>query len=188
MIRIITDTTFGYWNGRYVEPKTKDSKPFSLDAKRESELVALGIAEYVKAAPEAEIDADGNFVVDGKVIGYEESDGTVTITDPEVIAETLADGEPEESPESPESPEAPEAPESPAAVKIVDDVEITVELLEGMKLETLKEFAEPYGVEYKVGMKKADFAKLVFDAIEVEDDAEDDGEQPPTVDPAESIV
>lgn len=47
MIRIITNTTYGYHNGRFVEPKTKDSEPFSIRPEREAELVAKGIAEYV---------------------------------------------------------------------------------------------------------------------------------------------
>lgn len=72
------------------------------------------------------------------------------------------------------------------AVKIVDDVEITVELLEGMKLEALKEFAEPYGVKYEVGMKKADYAQHVFDAIEGQDEEEGE-EEPPTFDPANAL-
>lgn len=47
MIRIITNTTYGYNNGRFIEPKTKDSEPFSVNPEREAELVAAGIAEYV---------------------------------------------------------------------------------------------------------------------------------------------
>lgn len=78
------------------------------------------------------------------------------------------------------------------AVKIVDDVEITVEILEGMKLDVLRAFAEPYGVKYEVGMKKADFAQAVFDAIEEQGDEGQDegesGEQPPGFDPAGAIV
>lgn len=89
-----------------------------------------------------------------------------------------------------EGVDADEENEDAPAVKIVDDVEITVELLEGMKLEALKEFAEPYGVKFEVGMKKADYAQLVFDAIEGEDeeeDGEEDGEEPPTFDPASAL-
>lgn len=174
MIRIIADTTFGYWNGKSVEPKTKDSAPFSVTPEREAALVELGIAEYVdEAAAEGEVDDDGNFVVDGDVIGHVDGEDIV-ITDQDVINETLKD--------------ANNQPET----KVVDDVEVTVEMLEGMKLETLKEFAEPYGVEYKVGMKKADFAQLVFDAIEVEDEAateeEDDVETPPPFNPEDAVV
>lgn len=47
MIRITTNTTYGFNNGKYIEPKTKDSEPFSVRAEREAELVAAGIAEYV---------------------------------------------------------------------------------------------------------------------------------------------
>ena len=52
MIRIITDTTFGYRKGKTIEPKTKDSEPFELTKKREKELVEMGIAEYVEEQEE----------------------------------------------------------------------------------------------------------------------------------------
>ena len=52
MIRIITETTFGYWNGTCVEPKTKHSPPFSLNAEREAELVLQGVAEFVETEEE----------------------------------------------------------------------------------------------------------------------------------------
>lgn len=47
MIRIIDNSTFGYWNGHYVEPKRKGDAPFSVSPEREAELVARGVAEYV---------------------------------------------------------------------------------------------------------------------------------------------
>ena len=174
MIRIITDTTFGYWNGQSVEPKTKDSAPFSVTPEREAALVELGVAEYVdKAAAEGEVDEDGNFVVDGKVIGKVDGED-ITITDQDVIDETLKDVN--------NKPE----------VKVVDGAEVTLALLEEMKLDQLKEFAEPYGVEYKVGMKKSDYAQFVFDAIEVEGEAaadgEVDGETPPPFNPEDAVV
>lgn len=166
MIRIIADTTFGYWNGKSVEPKTKGSAPFSIDPEREAELVELEIAEYVD---EAAADGDDNEdntedEKDDNVKGVEGNDNNDNNTEDDKKPET----------------------------KVVDDVEITVEMLEGMKLETLKEFAEPFGVEYKVGMKKADFAQLVFDAIEVEDETaaegKDDGETPPPFNPEDAVV
>lgn len=49
MIRIINNSTFGYWNGTSVEPKKKGDTPFTINPKREAELVAAGIAEYVDA-------------------------------------------------------------------------------------------------------------------------------------------
>ena len=52
MIRIISNTTYGFNNGKFIEPKTKDSDPFSVNPKREAELVAAGIAEYVDEAAE----------------------------------------------------------------------------------------------------------------------------------------
>lgn len=142
--------TFGYWNGKFVEPKTSKSEPFEIDPKREEELVAQGIAEYVgEQAPAEDADDDAD---------------------------------------SAQDPDGDDAP----AVKIVDDVEITVEILEGMKLDALREFAEPYGVKYEVGMKKADFAQAVFDAIEEQDDEDQDegqdGEQPPGFNPADALV
>lgn len=56
MIRIITDTTFGYRKGKTIEPKTKDSEPFELTKKREKELVEMGIAEYVEEQEEKKAD------------------------------------------------------------------------------------------------------------------------------------
>lgn len=168
MIRIITDTTFGYWTPKGVEPKTKNSDPFEVSPEREAELVALGVAEYVTG----EIDADGNFVADGEIIGHTEGD-FVTITDQDVIDETLKDDDDQ------------------TAVKSVDGIDVTVESLEAMKLEQLKEFAEPLGVEYKVGTKKSEFAKMVFDAI-VFDGSDcgdaDDAEDPLQFDAATSVV
>jgi len=160
MIRIITDTTFGYWTPKGVEPKTKNSDPFEVSPEREAELVALGVAEYVTG----EIDADGNFVEDGDV---------VMTNDQDVINETLKDEE------------------SQPAAKSVDGIDVTVESLEAMKLEQLKEFAEPLGVEYKVGTKKSEFAKMVFDAIVFDgSDCSDagDAEDPLQFDVATSIV
>lgn len=46
MIQIIKGT-YGHLVGGVVEAKTKHSAPFSLPAKREAELVAAGVAEYV---------------------------------------------------------------------------------------------------------------------------------------------
>ena len=54
MIRIITNTTYGFNNGKFIEPKTKDSEPFSVRPEREAELVAAGIAEYVGEPKKAE--------------------------------------------------------------------------------------------------------------------------------------
>lgn len=170
----IKSGTFGYWNGTTVEPKTSKSEPFEIDPKREKELVEMGVAEYVGTQEEG-VDADGNFVVDGTVIGHVEEDGVVTVTDPDTIADTLKDINENDAP----------------AVKIVDDVEITVEFLESLKMDALKEFAEPYGVKYEVGMKKADYAQLVFDAIEVQEDEQDENEddgKPPVIDPVDALV
>ena len=50
------------------------------------------MAEYVELE-QAEIDENGNFIVDGKVIGHVDGDDIV-ITDEEVIKETLKDEEP----------------------------------------------------------------------------------------------
>lgn len=59
MIRIISNTTYGFNNGKFIEPKTKDSDPFSVNPKREAELVAAGIAEYVdEAAEQSESDTE----------------------------------------------------------------------------------------------------------------------------------
>ena len=168
MIRIITDTTFGYWTPKGVEPKTKNSDPFEVSPEREAELVALGIAEYVTG----EIDANGNFVADGEIIGHTDGD-FVTVTNQDVIDETIKNDD------------------AQPAVESVDGIDVTVESLEAMKLEQLKEFAEPLGIEYKVGTKKSEFAKMVFDAVVFDgsdhDDA-DDAEDPLQFNAATSVV
>ena len=165
MIKIVKGT-FGYRKGRTIEPKTCKSEPFSIDPKREAELVEAGIAVYVE--PTGDIDNDGNFVVDGEVIGHVEGEHIV-ITDEEVIAEPLAN-------------EAEEDNEEASA-----DVEVTLEYLEELKLDELKEFAAQFGVSYKVGTKKADFVKEVWEAIDVEPE-EEDNEEAPTFDAGNAVV
>ncbi|MBS5140250.1 MAG: hypothetical protein ACLU41_00920 [Anaerotignum lactatifermentans] len=51
-----------------------------------------------------------------------------------------------------------------------------------MKLEELKEFAEPYGLKYKVGTKKADFIQQIREALE-----EKAHEEPPSFDASEAV-
>lgn len=46
MIKIVKGK-FGFWDGYKVVPKTCNDEPFSIDTKREAELVGDGIAEYV---------------------------------------------------------------------------------------------------------------------------------------------
>lgn len=166
MIRIIIDTTYGYRNGDIVEPKTKNSEPFTIDPEREAELVEMGVAEYVNEAATEGDDNEDNTEdeKDDNVKSVGGNDNIVNNTEDDNKSET----------------------------KVVDDVEVTLEFLNGMKLDQLKEFAEPFGVEYKVGMKKSDYAQLVFDAIEVEDEAttegEVDGETPPPFNPEDAVV
>ena len=136
MIKIISNATFGFWNGTSVEPKTKDSKPFCVSSKREAELVALGIAEYVEKIDETLV-SQGN------------------------------GGETE--------------------------FEVTKEYLKGLKLEQLKEFAEQFGVTYRIGVTKADFVNEVWEAItstsenEAPSELELD-ENAPTFDAADAVV
>lgn len=51
MVQIIKGT-FGFWNGRSVEPKTEKDGPISLDEELERRLVAQGVAEYVNTPPD----------------------------------------------------------------------------------------------------------------------------------------
>lgn len=51
-----------------------------------------------------------------------------------------------------------------------------------MTLEELKEFAEPYGLKYKVGTKKADFIEQIREALE-----EKAHEEPPSFDASEAV-
>lgn len=141
MIKIIKETTFGYFNGKFVEPKTKGSEPFELDPKREAELVEAGIAEYVGKA------------------AYDDEPPT----------------------------DEPPTDEIPDGAEFVDGFVLTQEYLEGLKMDKLKEFAAQFGVEYKVGTKKADFINEIWEAI---DDVanEELTDVPPVVNPADSIV
>lgn len=132
MIRIINNTTFGYWNGRNVEPRTKNDPPFSVSPEREAELVTLGIAEYVTESDEK--------------------------------SEQESPGEETEQPE------------------------ITLEYLKSLKMDELREVAAQFGVDYKVGTKKADFAESVWAAIDIEPDEEPTDEEPPAFDPSDAIV
>lgn len=99
-------------NGFYDADKRRiieKSEFADYDDKRAKELIALGLAVKVtkkeidkakkaaddkakKAAEEkgGEIDENGNFLVDGKIIGHVEGEDIV-ITDPEVIKGTVED-------------------------------------------------------------------------------------------------
>ena len=88
MIRIITNTTYGYNNGKYIEPKTKDSEPFSVRAEREAELVAAGIAEYV-GEPDKPINDTISEPIEADVEFTEESLGEMTMNELREIAKTL---------------------------------------------------------------------------------------------------
>lgn len=61
--------------------------------------------------------------------------------------------------------------------------------LEEMMLEELKEFAEPYGLKYKVGTKKADFIKQIQAALleAAEGEEAENGEEPPSFDAAQAV-
>lgn len=87
MIKIITDTTFGYWNGRFVEPKNKNCEPFELDPEREAELVSLGIAAYVDEEAEPEVEQNEEVKPEEDINRDEEADSE----DPEELTvESLA--------------------------------------------------------------------------------------------------
>lgn len=64
--------------------------------------------------------------------------------------------------------------------------------LEDMTLKELKEFAEPYGVKYKVGTNKADFIKAIKQAIDNLSNSEaetvDGEEELPLFDAAEAVL
>ena len=59
--------------------------------------------------------------------------------------------------------------------------------LDEMTVEQLKDVAEPYGIKYKVGTKKADFVAEIREAME-ESEAEEDGEDAPPEVNAEDAV
>lgn len=67
-------------------------------------------------------------------------------------------------------------------------VEVQEVNLEEMTLDELKKFAEPFGVKFKVGTKKADFIKSIKQALVAYDEVESDGaERPPSFDAAEAV-
>lgn len=65
---------------------------------------------------------------------------------------------------------------------------------EALKIEELKKFAEPYGVEWKTGMKKADFIDAIKNAMNgsslsgTEDHDNEGNEQEPSFDAASAVV
>ena len=88
MIRIITNTTYGFNNGKYIEPKTKDSEPFLVRAEREAELVAAGIAEYVDEL-EKPINDTISEPIEADIEFTEEALGEMTMNELREIAKTL---------------------------------------------------------------------------------------------------
>lgn len=66
------------------------------------------------------------------------------------------------------------------AEKMVEDIGVD---LEALKVEELKKFAEPYGIEWKAGMKKADLIDAIKAAMN--DDSLD--EQAPSFDAADAV-
>lgn len=60
MIRITSEITYGYHNGKTIEKKTKSSPPFKLDEQDEKKLVERGFAEYVASydMPDGDITLD----------------------------------------------------------------------------------------------------------------------------------
>lgn len=89
MIRIITNTTYGFNNGKYIEPKTKDSEPFSVRAEREAELVAAGIAEYVGEPEKEPINDTISEPIEADIEFTEEALGEKTMNELREIAKTI---------------------------------------------------------------------------------------------------
>ena len=142
MIRIITETTFGYRKGKTIEPKTKDSEPFELTKKREKELVEMGIAEYVEQQEE-----------ENPLTVKEATQDTAEQKAPEKeTAEDSADENQEEG-----------GDEAPG---------YTFEELAKLKLDELITIGELHNVKYEKGTKKGEFVKIVYEAMDKDDDDE----------------
>lgn len=139
MIRIITDTTFGYRKGKTIEPKTKDSEPFELTKKREKELVEMGIAEYVEVKQEEE-----------------KTDDTEEANE-DAVKQDAPEKEPAEEGQDEASEEA---------------QEYTLEELESLKLDELITIGELHGVKYERGTKKDEFVKIIYEAMNEDDEEE----------------
>ena len=82
-------------------------------------------------------------------------------------------------PQTPDVEPEPEAEEDGEEKQPID--------LDEMTVEQLKEVAEPFGIKYKVGTKKADFVAEIREAME-ESEAEEDGEDAPPEFNAEDAV
>lgn len=82
-------------------------------------------------------------------------------------------------------PQTPDVEPEPEAEK--DGEEKQPIDLDEMTVEQLKEVAEPFGIKYKVGTKKADFVAEIREAME-ESEAEEDGEDAPPEFNAEDAV
>lgn len=82
-------------------------------------------------------------------------------------------------------PQTPDVEPEPEAEK--DGEEKQPIDLDEMTVEQLKEVAEPYGIKYKVGTKKADFVAEIREAME-ESEAEEDGEDAPPEFNAEDAI
>ena len=137
MIRIITDTTFGYRKGKTIEPKTKDSEPFELTKKREKELVEMGIAEYVEEQEEEKAD------------------------NMEDVKEAAEEEIPEEEPADEDREESGDEPQ-----------EYTLKELESLKLDELVTIGELHGIKYEKGTKKGEFVKIIYEAMNEDDEEE----------------
>jgi len=159
MIRIITGV-YGHRTVRGIDPKDKNSPPFSLSPEQEEKLVRRGIAEYAgQTAPGTE-----------KILPEtQEPHGS------------KGAGMPREGAHDPQ-----EAPESMIDEEIPDELE-KPEYNAEMKLAELKAIAELYGIDTKPMISKAQVIGALDKYFEEDEAEEDDGEDPPVfgaIDPA----
>ena len=86
-----------------------------------------------------------------------------------------------------------EAPEAYETELETENFEVTEEYLHSLSMKQLQEFAEQFGIKFKVGTKKADFIEEILTAMDkaAENDPKtevlDDGEKPPVFDATEAV-
>ena len=88
----------GYVMAKYVAIHPEAAEPGEPGTPGQGDPGATGIPEQLEIEKDkaaGEIDEDGNFLIDGKIVGKVDGDN-ILITDPDIIAETLAEIEKED--------------------------------------------------------------------------------------------
>lgn len=88
-LKVTAGRKSGYVMTQYIAIETSNEEQTAAEEHKEETPETIAMK---KGDIDGEIDADGNFIIDGKVVGKIDGEDIV-ITDPEIIAETLAEME-----------------------------------------------------------------------------------------------